>query len=230
SIRRTYSSRRDECDEAHQRACSRLRPESKLADRAQQFTDDDDSSEGEHGVHDPRGGTGPPGEQASPPRDGGREHGNDDGGQNGEADEVEAPRHGRKSYGGLWSASPRPMSPAQYATGVALLVLFTAPLAAGAWAARGVLVPHWQGAPARLAEAVLALGALLTIAELLGAAGQLRRAPLAVACVVVGAAVVVLCGSPAPRRPQTRKERSGRPRFDLATVPALAMAAAVTAQ
>ena len=122
------------------------------------------------------------------------------------------------------------MSPAQYATGVALLVLFTAPLAAGAWAARRVLVPHCQGAPARLAEAVLALGALLTIAELLGAAGQLRRAPLAVACVVVGAAVVVLCRAPTPLRPQTRKERSGRPRFDLATVLALAMAAAVTAQ
>ncbi|MDQ3934804.1 MAG: hypothetical protein M3340_09270, partial [Actinomycetota bacterium] len=78
-----------------------------------------------------------------------------------------------------------------YAVGVVVLALVAGPLALGAWRVRGRLLPGWSGAPARVAEAVIAIAALVLIAEVLGTIGLLARIPLLVACLAAGAAAVV---------------------------------------
>ena len=52
----------------------------------------------------------------------------------------------------------------RYLEGVLVCVALLAPLAAGAVGARRRALPAWEGAPARLAEAVLGLGVLILIA------------------------------------------------------------------
>ncbi|HEX8743147.1 MAG TPA: hypothetical protein VF712_08425 [Thermoleophilaceae bacterium] len=79
-----------------------------------------------------------------------------------------------------------------YALGVGLTLAAIAPLVLGAIRVRARALPDWHGAPARLAEAVTALAALVLIAELLGAAGALRRGWLALACALAGLAAVAL--------------------------------------
>jgi hypothetical protein len=79
------------------------------------------------------------------------------------------------------------MGVGDYLLGVLLLVLMLGPLALGAWCVRARLMPGWTGAPARVAEAVLALAALILVAELLGTVGLLERLPLVIACLAVGA-------------------------------------------
>jgi hypothetical protein len=75
-----------------------------------------------------------------------------------------------------------------YLLGVLLLALIAGPLVLGAICVRARVLPDWDGAPARVAEAVLALAALILVAEALGTAGLLARAPLAVAGIAAGAA------------------------------------------
>lgn len=78
------------------------------------------------------------------------------------------------------------MSAGGYLLGLALLALILAPLAAGAVRARARLLPGWDGAPARVAEAVMALGALVVIAELLGTVGLFHEAALIPASLLAG--------------------------------------------
>ena len=86
------------------------------------------------------------------------------------------------------------MSAATYLAGVAVLTLMVVPVAIGAAFLRRRLLPTWSGAPARLAECVLALGYLIGIGMLLGSFGQLRTTPVVVACVVVGLGSAALAG------------------------------------
>jgi hypothetical protein len=79
------------------------------------------------------------------------------------------------------------MGVGDYLVGVLLLALVVGPLVVGAVAVRARLLPDWGGAPARVAEAVLALTALVLVAELLGTVGLLSRAPLVICCLAVGA-------------------------------------------
>jgi hypothetical protein len=81
---------------------------------------------------------------------------------------------------------------------VLLLALVLGPLALGAWCVRARLLPAWSGAPARVAEAVLALTALIVVAEVLGTIGLLSRAPLIIAALAVGAAAIRWGESPFP--------------------------------
>ena len=74
------------------------------------------------------------------------------------------------------------MSVGRYLLGVLFLVATVVPLGLGAFLLRERLLAAWSGAPARLAEAVLALSALIVLSELLGVAGAFRAIPLLVAC------------------------------------------------
>ena len=79
------------------------------------------------------------------------------------------------------------LSLGEYLIGVAELALIAGALAFGAIGLRRAFVP-WRGAPARLAEAVLALSTLLVVCEVLGLLGWFEELPLLVACVVAGGA------------------------------------------
>jgi hypothetical protein len=66
------------------------------------------------------------------------------------------------------------------------LAVIAAALGLGAFHLRSLLVPAWSGALGRLAEFVLAISALVVIAELLGLFKLLEELPLVIACVFVG--------------------------------------------
>ena len=74
-----------------------------------------------------------------------------------------------------------------YAIGLAALAAAMLPLWIGARAVRARIVPFCPVATAVLVDAVLVLGAMTLLAELLGAAGALERVPLVTAALLVGA-------------------------------------------
>src|SRR5207244_1028526 len=96
-----------------------------------------------------------------------------------------------------------------YAGGIVAALAFVAALAAAGVSLRRLLLPDWAGAPARLAEATLALALAVALAELLGLAGLLRGEQLLVAAGVAALAArwaqrryVIRAGTtPAPPRP-----------------------------
>jgi hypothetical protein len=73
----------------------------------------------------------------------------------------------------------------RYALGVAALAVICVSLALAAVAIRRRVLPDWDGAPARLAEAVIGLAALIAILEVLGAVGLFALAPIVLAAIVV---------------------------------------------
>ena len=78
------------------------------------------------------------------------------------------------------------MSFGDYAFGVIGLALVAVPMAMGGVRLRRRLLPGWVGAPARLAESVLAVGLLTVLLQLLGAFGILVPGVLIPAALVVG--------------------------------------------
>jgi hypothetical protein len=88
------------------------------------------------------------------------------------------------------------VSTGDYLLGVVVLALIVVPLGAGAVCVRRRVLAGWEGAPARLAEGVLALAALVLVAEALGTVGLLERVPLVLACLAVGGAGVGWGASP----------------------------------
>ncbi len=73
-----------------------------------------------------------------------------------------------------------------YAFGVIGLALVAVPMAMGGVRLRGRLLPGWEGAPARLAEVVLAVALLTVLLQLLGAFGILVPGVLIPAALLVG--------------------------------------------
>jgi hypothetical protein len=73
-----------------------------------------------------------------------------------------------------------------YAFGVIGLALVAVPMAMGGVKLRRRLLPGWTGAPARLAEAVLAVALLTVLLQLLGAFGILVAGVLIPAALIVG--------------------------------------------
>ncbi len=65
-------------------------------------------------------------------------------------------------------ASERTLGAGSYLLGALELTLMLAPLAWAAWRLRATLLGGWNGAAARVVEAVLAISALILLAELLG--------------------------------------------------------------
>jgi hypothetical protein len=82
------------------------------------------------------------------------------------------------------------VSAGAYLLGIACLALVAGATALAAVSARGRLLPGWTGAPARLAEAVLGLGFITLVAELLGTFGVLTRGTLVVGSLAGAGAVV----------------------------------------
>ncbi len=73
----------------------------------------------------------------------------------------------------------------RYLLGVVALAVICAALGVLAVAVRRRALPDWTGAPARLAEVVIGLAALIGLLELLGAVGLFALGPVLVAAIVV---------------------------------------------
>ena len=109
------------------------------------------------------------------------------------------------------------MSFGGYLAGVAGLVAIALPLGLASVRLRGRLLPGWDGAPARLVEAVLGLSLLTIMLQLLGAVGLFYAWALIAASIAIGAGVALRIprgegdpatspprGSPGFRRPPSR--------------------------
>ncbi|MDX6663620.1 MAG: hypothetical protein QOG09_1722 [Solirubrobacterales bacterium] len=109
----------------------------------------------------------------------------------------------------------------RYLLGAGELAAVALSLGWGALAVRRTLLPGWSGAPARLAETILAFSALLIIAELLGSVGLFKEIPLLIACVAIGIVAALKAPWPAPDAPPLPPPPRAHP---LATAIALAAA------
>jgi hypothetical protein len=78
------------------------------------------------------------------------------------------------------------LSPGAYIAGVLAVAVVVAVLGGGAWHVRRAVLPAWSGPAARLAEIIIALAALVGLAQLLGTFGAFTRGPMLIAVVGVG--------------------------------------------
>jgi hypothetical protein len=85
-------------------------------------------------------------------------------------------------------ASDRVLAVGAYLLGVIELVALVAALALGAHRVRALLLPAWTGAPARLAELVLGIAALVWVSEALGTFGAFEEYAVLGTGIVVGLA------------------------------------------
>jgi hypothetical protein len=83
-----------------------------------------------------------------------------------------------------------------YVAGVAELAVIFGSLGFAATRLRGRLLPAWEGAPARLAEAILGIALLVWVGELLGLVGLLGEGSLVAACIAVGLGGAFLASTP----------------------------------
>jgi hypothetical protein len=97
------------------------------------------------------------------------------------------------------------LSTGSYLAAAAETLILVGAAGLGAVALRRRLLPGWRGAPAWLASAVLTVALLLWVAELLGALGLLREAPLVLCSAALGLGLHLLDRR---RRPQTEVESS----------------------
>ena len=82
----------------------------------------------------------------------------------------------------------------EYVAGAAELVLVAGAAAFAAIRVRRRLLPGWEGAPARLAEAILGLALVVLVAEALGAIQLLREAPFVIVATGAGIAIGLAAG------------------------------------
>ncbi len=132
------------------------------------------------------------------------------------------------------------VSVGRYVLGAVAVVLLAASLGYGAFALRRRWLPHWDGAPARLAESVIGLAALILILEALGAIGLFRLGPVLGASLLFAGVGLAAGGGPGSdlRAPagarwlDARAVRVSEPPLSnpVTTGLALLAAAAVTAQ
>jgi hypothetical protein len=91
-------------------------------------------------------------------------------------------------------ASERALDAGAYLLGSLELALIVGAVALAAWRVRATILPGWRGAPARLAESVLATAALIWLAEALGTFGVYGEASMIVACLALAGLCLVVCG------------------------------------
>jgi hypothetical protein len=84
------------------------------------------------------------------------------------------------------------MSLGAYLLGIAILAAIVVPLVYAAVITRRLLLPGWTGAPARLAEAIVAIALVLWTSELAGAVGLFSEIPLILLSLALGGAALVL--------------------------------------
>jgi hypothetical protein len=106
-------------------------------------------------------------------------------------------------------ASERTLSAGAYLLGVIELLAIFGPLAWAAWRVRAALLPAWTGAPARLAEAILGITALILLAEVLGTFSAFTDAGMIIGSVAV-AAIAGLSSRAGGGEPPTGPSRHGR--------------------
>jgi hypothetical protein len=93
------------------------------------------------------------------------------------------------------------MSIGAYTLDVVLLVLVACSAALTGRSARRLFLPSWVGAPARVAESVCGIAAVVVVAELLGSVGEFSRWPVVATLACLGALAVVISrryATPAP--------------------------------
>ena len=86
-------------------------------------------------------------------------------------------------------ASERTLDAGAYLLGVLELALIVVPLAYAAWRLRGMFLGAWTGAAARVVEAVLAIAALILLAELLGTFAAFEAWTMVVGSLLIAAVV-----------------------------------------
>ncbi|MGH9050241.1 MAG: hypothetical protein ACRDY4_10960 [Acidimicrobiia bacterium] len=117
------------------------------------------------------------------------------------------------------------LAPVTYGAGSAAVLAVAVALAWGSWWLRRAVLPAWWGPPARLAEAVIALTALVGTAQLLGVVGALSRGPALLALVAVGVGMGVVGARIVPDPPPPAPIPAlARPRVEETVVAALAVA------
>ena len=112
------------------------------------------------------------------------------------------------------------MNASEYLLGVVALAVVVGGAGLAARALRMRLLPTWAGAPARLAEVVLALAVLLGCAQALGVVGLLNRPALVAVLLVAGALGVVRRPSSNARGVNSPPRLHPPPRADLLTLAA----------
>jgi hypothetical protein len=126
------------------------------------------------------------------------------------------------------SASDRVLTAGDYLVGVVELAALAGALAFGAYRVRALLLPAWTGAPARLAEIVLGVAALVWTSEALGTFGAFTEYAVLGTGIAVGLAGGLIAtrlargrvADPAPPSPQA---------WSVAKIVAVVACAAVTA-
>src|SRR5207247_2134672 len=98
-------------------------------------------------------------------------------------------------------ASERRLTAGAYLGGALELVLVVAALAFGARRVRALVLPGWSGAPARLAEIVFGVAALIWVSEALGTFGGFEEGVILAPMIVVGAGAGLVAGAIADGRP-----------------------------
>ena len=130
---------------------------------------------------------------------------------------------------GFAPPSERTLEAGAYLLGTLALAVVLGGFAFAAWRLRGALLPAWHGAPARLAEAVTALAALLLVSEALGTFAALGIVELVVAAAVLALAAHLGCPRLERGRPGGRPGPPAPPASAIATWLAAAAVAAVAA-
>jgi hypothetical protein len=115
------------------------------------------------------------------------------------------------------------MTLAAYVRGVVLLVAALGPLIAGGRRLRARLVPAWDGAVARLAEAVLVTALLVVVLEVDGSVGGFRTGLVVISCLVAGTVAAVLGRTPKRSVPAPSDRRLRVPIETLAAAVAVAV-------
>jgi hypothetical protein len=130
----------------------------------------------------------------------------------------------------FYTAAPgdRTLAAGAYILGTAELAALIVALAFGAYRVRGLLLPAWSGAPARLVEIVLAATGLVWVSEALGTFGGFEE----YAVLGVGIAAGLAAGLIATRLARRRVAPAGPPSppsWDVAKIVAVLACAAVVA-
>ena len=108
-------------------------------------------------------------------------------------------------------SSERVLTAGDYLIGVIELLAVVAALAFGAHRVRALLLPGWSGAPARLAEIVLGVTALVLISEALGTFGAFEEYAVLAAMIVVGIGAGLIADRLAARRAPEPSDAPPRP-------------------
>src|SRR5436190_745263 len=98
-------------------------------------------------------------------------------------------------------ASERALGASSFIASCIELAVVLAALGFGAFSVRALLLPAWRGAPARLAELVLAAAALVLVSELLGVVGLYKEAAVVAVLIAIGVGGGVAARAVGARRP-----------------------------